>query len=333
MHLKVWRDKNIKWTSRLLLLWFSTLVQNYPHQILNPYWVFTPPFNFITYKTSYYNCRFFCWHSLESLVDFLKASCLACLKISQRLTWITLEFPAVSKLLRLERSFQLLNWLNKLIIFTHPSLSALCVFTCWIVWSVTWAMNPWSGPVRIRVYPHVWCRLRTTAGLNQKHSGCVRVCRCEHTHAHTHTRGGVKIKPSGAEGRWGVSAHTQDITSVRRRPVLLTLPFALVGGGRVGGGVVSLGLRRRPFSWPLTPNEEKSLASARFLARSVFHDRDFLYGTVTIKHQAANQGADQGVRWVWLQRQSGYDLTTSWKPRCVQENWCNQVSAMFVSLL
>lgn len=63
---------------------------------------------------------------------------------------------------------------------------------------------------------------------------------------------------------------------------LLTLPFALVvckASG--GGGVVSLGLRRRPFSWPLSASEEPSLPSARFLARSVFHERDFLYGTGT----------------------------------------------------
>lgn len=63
---------------------------------------------------------------------------------------------------------------------------------------------------------------------------------------------------------------------------LLTLPFALVvcrASG--GGGVVSLGLRRRPFSWPLSASEEPSLPSARFRARSVFHERDFLYGTGT----------------------------------------------------
>lgn len=63
---------------------------------------------------------------------------------------------------------------------------------------------------------------------------------------------------------------------------LLTLPFALLVCKASGGvGVVSLDLRRRPFSWPLSASKEPSLPSARFLARSVFHERDFLYGTGT----------------------------------------------------
>lgn len=76
--------------------------------------------------------------------------------------------------------------------------------------------------------------------------------------------------------------HTHNITSAHRRPALLTLPFTTGSDEANGvGGVISLGLRRRPFSWPLTPTEKASLSSARFLARSVFHDRDFLYSTGT----------------------------------------------------
>lgn len=119
----------------------------------------------------------------------------------------------------------------------------------------------------------VLCRLKTTVESNKNTASTLWVC----THTCARLR---KIKTKW--GRWGVSAHTYDITSMRRWPALLTLPFALVAGeASVGGGVVSLGLRRRPFSWPLTPTKEPSFASARFLARSVFHDRDFLYGTGT----------------------------------------------------
>lgn len=113
------------------------------------------------------------------------------------------------------------------------------------------------------------------------------VCRFTPTHAHTRVRN-QNLKPMVAgAAKWGGTrfavAHTYDIIRVRRRPVLLTLPFAAAAGEGRGAGVVdSLALRRRPFSWTLTPAvEAASLASARFLARSVFQDRDFLYGTGT----------------------------------------------------
>ena len=108
----------------------------------------------------------------------------------------------------------------------------------------------------------------------------------------------MKTKLGGAgELGEGVLAHTYDITSVRRRPTLLTLPFTPVAGeARGGGGVVSLGLRKRPFSWPLTPSEVPSLASARFRARSVFHDRDFLYGTGTRNVKQPIRGKLSGVQ-------------------------------------
>lgn len=107
----------------------------------------------------------------------------------------------------------------------------------------------------------------------------VCVCRFAHTRMRAHTHG-LRRKIKTKWGRWGGFLGTHIMTSPAC--ALLTLPFALVAGeASGGGGVVSLGLRRRPFSWPLTPSEEPSLASARFLARSVFHDRDFLYGTGT----------------------------------------------------
>lgn len=123
----------------------------------------------------------------------------------------------------------------------------------------------------VQVENHDW-RRDTRAAL------CV--CRFALTHTRTHTHG-LTYKKWGTGGRWG-GFGTHDIISVRRRPALLTLPFA-PGAGEAsrGGGVVSLGLWSRLTSWPLTPTEETSLASARFRARSVFHDRDFLCGTGT----------------------------------------------------
>lgn len=106
-----------------------------------------------------------------------------------------------------------------------------------------------------------------------------------HTHMRAHTHGlGRKMKINWGNGQ--VRGFRTHIWHHQRAPsiglLLLTLPFALVAGEASGrGGVVSLGLRRRPFSWPLTPTREASLASVRFLARNVFHDRDFLYGTGT----------------------------------------------------
>lgn len=99
------------------------------------------------------------------------------------------------------------------------------------------------------------------------------VCEGSYTHMQVKNKRKKKNQEGQVTGFW----HTHTTSAAC---ALLTLPFALVvcrASG--GGGVVSLGLRRRPFSWPLSASEEPSLPSARFLARSVFHERDFLYGT------------------------------------------------------
>lgn len=112
-------------------------------------------------------------------------------------------------------------------------------------------------------------------------SYCMCVCVCEGLYTHMQVKKKLKKKKQkNKRGKWRVfGTHTHTTWAAC---ALLTLPFApVVCKASGGGGVVSLDLRRRPFSWPLSASEEPSLPSARFLARSVFQERDFLYGTGT----------------------------------------------------